>query len=193
LTGALNRQAFFESMVTAHSRRWSLLAYLDLDGFKKLNDEFGHVAGDESLCAFATRVRKLIRDNDVFARIGGDEFLIYMDVSDEAAAKQVAVRLHLAINGVSGDAQRRIRCSIGVLILPPGMRELDTGVRLADQLMYDAKQRGGSIAVATVRIRDNHLQLAPDSKLALSSAGDSAVRTKQSRPELVGRGQKAAV
>jgi diguanylate cyclase (GGDEF)-like protein len=172
LTGALNRQAFFETLATTHSRGWSLLAYLDLDGFKALNDTYGHAAGDESLRDFARRVRRLIRKQDIFARIGGDEFLIHMDVKDEAAARQVAMRLHLAMNSPGGAAATgRLRCSLGVLILPAGARDIDREVRLADRLMYDAKQRGASIEVATARFRDRTLELVREADPASGCGG----------------------
>lgn len=183
LTGALNRQAFFELMPTAQTRGWSMLAYLDLDGFKSLNDQHGHLAGDQSLRTFAESIRKLIRQNDTFARIGGDEFLIHVDVKSEAAARQVALRLQLAMNGVPGGAHRQLRCSIGVLILPPGLRDLDKEVRLADQLMYEAKQLGASIAVGTARFRDGHLELDRESALGSSFAGNEASRIAASEPQ----------
>lgn len=170
LTGALNRQAFFELMLSTQKRGWGVLAYLDLDGFKHLNDQDGHVVGDQCLKIFADRVRKLIRSKDTFARIGGDEFLIYLDIKNEAAAQQIALRLQLALNGVPTDAQRRLPCSIGLLILPPGPQQIDSEVRLADQLMYEAKQSGASIAVGTGRLRENHLELDRHSDLDISLA-----------------------
>ena len=173
LTGALNRQAFFELMPTGQKRGWSILAYLDLDGFKSLNDQHGHIAGDQSLRTFAARVRTLIRQKDIFARIGGDEFLIHMDVRNEAAARQIALRLQLAMNGVPGDTQMVLRCSIGLLILPPGLRDLDTEMRLADRLMYEAKQAGASITVGAGRFRDGHLELDHHPEAGPSSAADS--------------------
>jgi len=63
---------------------WGILAYVDLDGFKQINDRHGHAAGDEALQAFASGVRDLIRSDDVFARIGGDEFLLFLPVDSEA-------------------------------------------------------------------------------------------------------------
>jgi len=172
LTGALNRQAFFELMQSAQKRGWAILAYLDLDGFKRLNDQDGHIAGDQCLKIFAERVRKLIRRKDTFARIGGDEFLIHLDIKNEASARQVALRLQLALNSVPTDANRRLPCSIGLLILPPGPQRIDSEVRLADQLMYEAKQSGASIAVGTGRLRNNHLELDRHPDFDLSSAVD---------------------
>ena len=183
LTGALNRQAFFESLSIAHCRGWSMLVYLDLDGFKALNDEHGHAAGDESLRDFAKSVRKLIRKKDVFARIGGDEFVVYMHVKDEAAARQVAMRLHLAINSASEEVGRRLACSVGVLIVPAGPRDLDAELRLADRLMYDAKQQGASVAVATAGFRNGEPALVGNSELTVSASVGDAARLRLTRPE----------
>jgi len=152
LTGALNRQAFFElAAAPTRSRGWRMLAYADLDGLKKLNDKCGHAAGDQCLQAYVKHVRRIIRKQDIFARIGGDEFLAYMKVSDEAAAKEVASRLHLEMNTIASRIYPSLRCSVGVLIIPPGSRTIDLELRVADELMYEAKQRGAGLTVATVR------------------------------------------
>lgn len=192
LTGALNRQAFFELMLSVQRRGWSILAYLDLDGFKHLNDRDGHIAGDGCLKIFAERVKTLIRRKDIFARIGGDEFLIHMDIRNEAAAAQVALRLQLALNGVPRDAQRPLPCSIGLLILPPGVLDLDVELRLADQLMYEAKQSGASIAVATGRLRGDGLELDRHPELLSSAAGDEAGKVGRRGPQAAANGRRAA-
>ena len=99
LTGALNRQAFFELAQTAIDlRRWRLLIYVDLDGFKKINDGQGHMAGDACLRTFGNTVRRMIHRGDIFARLGGDEFVIFMSVRDQTAAGSAAARLHQAMN-----------------------------------------------------------------------------------------------
>jgi diguanylate cyclase (GGDEF)-like protein len=149
LTKALNRQAFFElapSVIGAH--RWRLLVYADLDGMKTVNDVHGHAAGDACLRAFGATVRSMIRRNDIFARVGGDEFLIYMSVKDESAAKAVARRLHETMNGVTVESGL-LKCSVGGLIVPPGEASIDYLVRSADSLMYEAKLRGASLQVGT--------------------------------------------
>lgn len=149
LTKALNRQAFFElapSTIDAH--RWRLLVYADLDGMKTVNDVHGHAAGDACLRAFGAAVRSMIRRTDIFARVGGDEFLIYMSVKDESAAEAVARRLHETINRVAVDSGP-LRCSVGGLVIPPGEASIDTLVRSADGLMYEAKLRGASLQVGT--------------------------------------------
>lgn len=148
LTGALNRQAFFElGAGLAKASGWRLLIYADLDGLKQINDRQGHAAGDSSLEVYAAAVRKAIRWDDMFARVGGDEFLIFMPVKDQAAARVVASRLHDRMNSVVGDSGAALRCSVGGLIVPPGEMHIDRLVRLADNLMYQAKQRGACLQV----------------------------------------------
>ncbi|MXP41104.1 diguanylate cyclase [Altererythrobacter soli] len=149
LTKALNRQAFFElapAIIDPH--RWRLLVYADLDGMKTVNDVHGHAAGDACLRAFGAAVRSMIRRTDIFARVGGDEFLIYMSVKDESAAKAVARRLHETMNGVTVESGP-LKCSVGGLIVPPGEASMDSLVRSADGLMYEAKLRGASLQLGT--------------------------------------------
>jgi diguanylate cyclase (GGDEF)-like protein len=192
LTGTLNRQAFFESVAADHCGAWSMLAYLDIDGLKKLNDKHGHMAGDERLRSFAEHVKRLIRTKDMFARIGGDEFLIYMNIKDEVAAKHVAMRLHLALNSGSGETAERLSCSVGALVLPPGTRNLDAELRLADQLMYEAKQLRASIAVATAGIRDGKLQLIRHPELSQSFDSNGAVMSRRTAHDLRVSDQRGA-
>ena len=152
LTGALNRQAFFELADNwPASSDWIMLAYADLDGLKKLNDAHGHAAGDQGLRAYVAHVRSVIRTHDHFARLGGDEFIINLKVRDEAAAKDVAARLHREMNAIASQVHPSLSCSLGVLILPPGNRMLDREVLAADQLMYAAKEQGAGLVVATLR------------------------------------------
>jgi diguanylate cyclase (GGDEF)-like protein len=148
LTGALNRQAFFD-LGTALSAGscWRLLLYADLDGLKALNDGRGHAAGDACLKAYALAVRRIVRRGDLFARVGGDEFLVFMAVKDELAARVVATRLHGEMNGVPL-GEGALRCSVGALLIPPGAFAIDDLVRQADDLMYRAKLRGGCLEVA---------------------------------------------
>jgi diguanylate cyclase (GGDEF)-like protein len=148
LTGALNRQAFFElSAPLAKLSRWRLMIYADLDGLKQINDARGHSAGDSALRVYSRAARSSIRRDDLFARVGGDEFLIFMAVKDEAAAQSVAARLHGKMNSASDTDGALIRCSLGALVVPPGPMEIDELVRHADNLMYQAKLRGACLQV----------------------------------------------
>ena len=149
LTGAYNRQAFFELGGALCARSgWRLLVYADLDGLKAINDSRGHAAGDACLKLYAAGVRQTIRRDDVFARVGGDEFILFMRVRDEAAAHALAGRLHQAMNRIAARDGAPLRCSVGALAVPPGARSIDELVRLADDLMYRAKLRGACLELA---------------------------------------------
>ena len=146
LTGALNRKAFFEALEErARQAQMAVLIFADLNGLKKLNDSHGHESGDETLKRFAARVRRAIRKEDVFARIGGDEFAIFLNVRDFSAAKLVAERLNNVVNLGPERSEEDLTCSLGVLVLPEGTHQIDAELKEADLLMYSAKrQRSGS-------------------------------------------------
>lgn len=147
LTRALNRQAFFElASSMTRVQGWRLLVYADLDGLKQINDTKGHAAGDSCLRAFGIAVRKMIRRNDMFARMGGDEFVVFMNVKDEAAARNLASRLHVGMNKIAS-GESILRCSVGGLLIPPGRVSVDDLVRGADNLMYEAKLRGACLQI----------------------------------------------
>jgi diguanylate cyclase (GGDEF)-like protein len=149
LTGALNRQAFFElGAALSAGTCWRVLLYADLDGLKALNDGSGHAAGDASLTAYALTVRRNVRRTDLFARVGGDEFLVFMAVKDQSSARAVAERLHREMNGAEMGTGGGLRCSVGGLLVPPGAFAIDDLVRQADDLMYEAKLRGACLELA---------------------------------------------
>lgn len=149
LTGVLNRKAFFEhAAFLSSAKHWCILAYADLDGLKQINDRSGHEAGDEALKAYATAVGGMIRAHDVFARVGGDEFLLLMQVNSQADAHGLAPQLHNRMNSVSLANGSLIRCSLGVLVLSPGVAKMsERHVRAADRLMYEAKEVGASLRI----------------------------------------------
>lgn len=141
LTGALNRKAFFEAVKhEAGQPGIIVLVYADVDGLKRLNDRLGHEAGDRALQDFADRVRTTVRKDDCFARIGGDEFVVFLRVHDTAAAELVAQRLHGVLNLGHIEGETILKCSLGVLVLPAGSRSIDAELKQADTLMYHAKK-----------------------------------------------------
>ncbi|MET1114570.1 MAG: EAL domain-containing protein [Comamonas sp.] len=123
--------------------------FIDLDGFKPINDSFGHAAGDVILRCAADRLRLEAREGDTVARVGGDEFLLLLEnVADEAACVIVAERALTALSKpfeLSG-RQVQIACSIGIAI-HPGAGERSKLVANADAAMYAAKRAGGSCHV----------------------------------------------
>ena len=180
LTGALNRQAFFEAIgANETSRAWSVLIYADLDGLKQVNDNLGHEQGDASLAAFARRVRSAIRKDDLFARVGGDEFVILMNIRDEDAGVLVANRLNRVLNVEGSDDEARLLSSLGVLILPPGLRAIDAELKAADRLMYEAKRTKIGMLVATAKVVD--WEIAVSRHIAHAPPADriTAIRSKR--------------
>ncbi len=148
LTGALNKAAFQEraALAVQHARtqgRALVLGYMDLDGFKGVNDRHGHSAGDRVLCAFAGAAAKSIRDTDLFARVGGDEFVVLMAVKSCEEGDQVAEMLHGRLTNILKDTGFAVTCSMGALVAASEMFELeDGGLELADTLMYEVKRSG---------------------------------------------------
>jgi len=150
LTGVLNKQAFDEC-AAACRRAWAVLAYVDLDGFKQINDRLGHAAGDELLRGFAAGVRGNIRATDIFARNGGDEFLLFLPAENETEGYRLANQLHARMNDVLHGMGPLVSCSMGALVLVPEQAGLDgADIDLADRLMYEAKHAGGAaVRIAT--------------------------------------------
>ncbi|MHB1674111.1 MAG: putative bifunctional diguanylate cyclase/phosphodiesterase [Acidobacteriaceae bacterium] len=122
--------------------RFSVL-FLDLDGFKAVNDSFGHSIGDRLLVGVAQRIRACIRARDTIARIGGDEFVVLLDADEPADAAAVADKLVTTIRQpfMIGDLELRVSASIGIAIYPgaDGRRDL---LKDADAAMYHAKDKG---------------------------------------------------
>ncbi|MFT5549973.1 MAG: diguanylate cyclase (GGDEF)-like protein/PAS domain S-box-containing protein [Candidatus Azotimanducaceae bacterium] len=134
------------AMVQCQRRNRSLaVTYLDLDGFKIINDTHGHGVGDELLIAVSQRMREALREGDTLARIGGDEFVaIIVDLEKTEDSKPVIERmLKAASESVTlGDAALQVSASIGVTVYPQDGVDADQLMRHADQAMYVAKQAG---------------------------------------------------
>ncbi|MBV5297390.1 MAG: diguanylate cyclase [Rhodoferax sp.] len=129
-------------------RRGNLLAvvYLDLDGFKAINDTHGHAAGDLLLVALATRMKQALREGDTLARIGGDEFVaVLIDLEDAPACQPMLMRLLAAASQPTsfGDLSLQVSASLGVAFYPQtGELDAEQLLRQADQAMYQAKLAG---------------------------------------------------
>lgn len=151
LTGLPNRLYLFvrlgQAMAQAR-RNKDLLAvcYLDLDGFKAINDAFGHAAGDQLLQEIATRIQAIVRGNDTVARMGGDEFAILLsDLKEPGDCSTLLERLLAAIQLPVALAPGRsvtVTASIGVTICPTDDGEPEVLLHHADRAMYQAKQDG---------------------------------------------------
>jgi diguanylate cyclase (GGDEF)-like protein/PAS domain S-box-containing protein len=136
-----------------HMRNSTAVLILDLDGFKAVNDSFGHRAGDELLQQLAARWRSVVRDGDTLARIGGDEFgLVLPSASDVASVTSIATRIMQAAAqpyDLQGGVQVSVGVSIGIALCPRDGHDAETLVRQADAAMYEAKRAGGGYVLAT--------------------------------------------
>jgi len=152
LTGLPNRRAFFEAVkhVLDKSRRHArtaALLYFDLDGFKQVNDDFGHEAGDQVLKEVARRINECLRESDVFARLGGDEFALVLDDLNDPVmdTQRVAEKVIECIGKpfAFGDKEACIGISIGIVLFSGNQGDTPNRlVQQADQAMYAAKLSG---------------------------------------------------
>jgi diguanylate cyclase (GGDEF)-like protein len=162
LTGLPNRTLFLDRAENAlrlagRTQTWPAVFYLDLDGFKPVNDTYGHEAGDLLLQAFADRLRGCLRSADTAARLGGDEFAVLVNgpIDADGVARVVArMKAELARPIDLGEGrQATVGASIGVAIAEPSAAEVETLVRRADQAMYTAKRaRDGRYVIYTVEL-----------------------------------------
>ena len=156
LTGLHNRRFFFQvaeqEVTRAKTYDFPLsLIMFDIDHFKSINDSYGHAAGDDALQAVAGRCRKLLRDNDVLARFGGDEFVVLL-IEGNLASKQIAERLRQEISKkpISTDKGQKINvtASFGVSTVNKDIINLAGLLEKADQALYQAKLQGRNRVVA---------------------------------------------
>ncbi|WP_051366876.1 GGDEF domain-containing protein [Hamadaea tsunoensis] len=141
LTSALNRRAFTDQLEQelAYARDF-VLFFCDLDGFKQVNDRYGHAAGDHLLVEVAGRLREAVRDEDLVCRFGGDEFLVLIRGTTDAGGIRERIRTALA---APFDGGLRLGVSIGSVV-SEGARErrgVDEIIKAADEAMYDRKAR----------------------------------------------------
>lgn len=156
LTGLRDRRSF-DRQIELEMRRADRLGYplavlmLDLDGFKRVNDTQGHQAGDDALVRAAATLRAAVRDVDIVARYGGDEFAVIQPGSDAAAARVAGTRIRYAIHGLGivtdPSAGTLLEMSVGVAEIVPG-HDPSALVAAADAALYRAKARGGGVEVA---------------------------------------------
>lgn len=149
MTGLFNRRSFDITLDSAVARaerggRKCALMYMDLNGFKKINDELGHDAGDVMLRAFAQRLKSCMRETDSVARLGGDEFAVICEMIDDTANCEAAINRLLAdiattpvdING----KPYYLSSSIGMAVYPDHANSAPALIKAADQAMYAAKK-----------------------------------------------------
>ncbi len=150
LTGVYNRRHFFETskdfISIARRNKGDLsLLMIDIDYFKRVNDTYGHNAGDSALIALAEEIRNLLRESDVFARIGGEEFAVLLHDTPLDGAKTIAEKIRKTIEQrifFHKDVELKIEVSIGISTLNETTNSMDALYELVDKKLYEAKESG---------------------------------------------------
>ena len=154
LTGALNRRAFDALLAQALAEPGArvTLAYLDLDGFKDINDFYGHTTGDAVLIETTARLSRVLRDEDALGRVGGDEFAVALVGLDRFSADPIVARLRNALEPLYEvhSATIRIEASLGVASAPEDGRDAQALLSAADAAMYRAKSQRRAAGIATI-------------------------------------------
>lgn len=144
LTGLANRTLLLERLRSvlardARSGQTTALLFLDLDGFKNVNDKHGHAVGDLALKVIADRLQALVRPSDTVARLGGDEFLVLVEGATSANTDLLIHRMKSAVEAPIGQQHLTVGVSIGVAISVAGEAEAGALVAAADRAMYRVK------------------------------------------------------
>ncbi len=154
LTSLANRRAFMEisEIEKERARRYHHcfnIAYVDLDGFKKINDTLGHAVGDQVLQQVANTLRANLRITDAVARLGGDEFAILLTETSAVSAEKVLRKLHELLRTAMRTKGWNVDFSIGLASYACPPESVDDIMRVADGVMYSVKTKGkGNVAVA---------------------------------------------
>jgi diguanylate cyclase (GGDEF)-like protein len=150
LTGLANRTLLLEHLENALARaarnsRQIAVIFIDLDNFKAVNDTLGHHAGDELLVNVGQCLKACLRDEDIIARVGGDEFVVVLSSeSEKEGTTRIASRLIQSIAALvyRVDDEKVVSASIGIAVYPENGRDVDTILKNADSAMYLAKKNG---------------------------------------------------
>ncbi len=155
LTGLLNRKAFHQNLEKEllHAERYKeqrSVLFIDLDKFKKVNDTYGHDAGDQLLKGFANRIEKSLRKTDISYRLGGDEFAIILSNPDNHNPEVVAQRIIDTMAEpfyIESETIDFVTTSIGVSMFPLHGSDVETLLHRADKAMYEAKKKSNSFSI----------------------------------------------
>ena len=179
LTGLPNRAALLRHLdqslkACARAGQGLAVLFIDLDGFKQVNDSLGHAVGDELLVLAGQRIRACMRPNDVVARLGSDEFVVVCpNVSDDAIVPSIATRIgsQLSAPFPIGDHQATVSASIGLVTSSDAATTAEDLLGKADLAMYEAKVGGRARAT----VFDSSMQLAVDNRFSIRNALGRAV------------------
>ncbi|WP_313952903.1 GGDEF domain-containing protein [Accumulibacter sp.] len=179
LTGLLNARTFRHRcdaifMLANRHGRPLALGYLDLDGFKGVNDSHGHAVGDEVLKAVASALSKRLRGSDLGSRLGGDEFAVLLPETDLAGAQAFFTELHESLVKLASANGWPVGFSIGVALFHCAMANPDDALRYADKLMYKVKNSGKNNILFEEYARESRCGQA-------ITQGDTAQRTRTAR------------
>ena len=154
LTQLGNRRYFLscmEKVISSNSRykEQAAIVLIDLDGFKKINDEFGHEAGDALLVEVSSKLQSLIRQEDVVARLGGDEFVILLQrmYGNSLVNREIVQQIGIELVGLINQPIRykeqtlNVGASVGIRLIDGDEKDVDALIRAADVAMYQAKKR----------------------------------------------------
>jgi|GEM_PF-2876510 len=199
LTGLANRRLFHETaaqtlaLADRYGRR-AAVAYLDLSGFKAVNDRYGHDVGDRVLEATGSRLREGVRDSDLVARLGGDEFaILFAEVEGRSGAREVADRLldslqrPIRVNG----HEFRLRAQLGLSLYPDHGHDAEALLRRADRAMYAAKQIDRDLVLADDEeepLLDGPQPLHP----GLERGAETELEEPEERERAAGRDERAS-
>ncbi|WP_421917313.1 GGDEF domain-containing protein [Mesorhizobium sp.] len=146
LTGFLSREAFFDQM--KRSRRQSdsgALLLIDADHFKRINDTFGHLTGDEALVMISRTIQGSIRELDFVGRVGGEEFCVFLPSTSREEAATIAERIRASVEQIdfrpNGASRHGLTVSIGVAMAQAGQSRTQL-MRQVDRCLYEAKEQG---------------------------------------------------
>lgn len=153
LTNLYNRRAFPDLvhpiwLLGKRNKNPMSIILMDLDWFKRINDQFGHTVGDEVLERVSMELKKRLRDSDIPLRWGGEEFLIFLPNTEGGKAKHLAESLRKHFETLSFNKVNKITTSIGVASAFPSQIDLDKLIMRADEALYSAKQKGRNQVVA---------------------------------------------
>ena len=149
LTDILNRRAFYSQVaaletIQRHGRLPHSILLIDVDHFKKLNDQYGHACGDAALVVIAQRIDHLLRANDLLVRWGGEEFLVLLRQVDSQQAFEAAERIRIACERpLQVEDQKNIANSVSIGVAhADDLKQLNATIKAADNALYEAKQNG---------------------------------------------------